>query len=114
MSLFSKWSERLGRWAAVFLAMAVFAAIPPTAHAVPAYAAQTGQPCQMCHVGGLGPQLTPFGRSFKIHGYTLRTTAFNVPLAAMVQASYDSTAKGAPGPVAPHYASNDNFTIDQI
>jgi len=87
---------------------------PGPAQAVPAYAAQTGQPCQMCHVGGLGPQLTPFGRAFKVHGYTLRTTPWNVPLAAMAQASYTSTAKAAPQPVAPLYAPNNNFTIDQI
>ena len=87
---------------------------PSPAQAVPAFAAQTGQPCQMCHVGGLGPQLTPFGRAFKVHGYTMRTTSWNVPLAAMVQASYTSTQKAAPQPVAPHYAPNDNFTIDQI
>ena len=36
------------------------------AQALPAFATQTGQPCQACHVGGLGPQLTPFGRNFKI------------------------------------------------
>ena len=34
------------------------------AAAVPAFAVQTGEPCQGCHVGGFGPQLTPFGREF--------------------------------------------------
>jgi len=45
---------------------------------VPAFAAQTGLACQACHVGGFGPQLTPFGRQFKINGYTQRTASFNV------------------------------------
>ena len=108
---FSSWPLRL---VGALLALAALAMTPRQALAVPAFAAQTGQPCQMCHVGGLGPQLTPFGRSFKIHGYTLRTTAFNVPLSAMLEASYVSTAKSAPQPVAPHYASNNNVTIDQI
>jgi hypothetical protein len=40
------------------------------AHAVPAFAVQTGQPCTACHIGAFGPQLTPFGRAFKIGGYT--------------------------------------------
>ena len=108
---FSSWPLRV---VSALLAVAALPMAPRQALAVPAFAAQTGQPCQMCHVGGLGPQLTPFGRSFKIHGYTLRSTAFNVPLSAMLEASYVSTAKAAPQPVAPHYAANDNFTIDQI
>ncbi|HUA51788.1 MAG TPA: hypothetical protein VMB81_06475, partial [Candidatus Sulfotelmatobacter sp.] len=40
------------------------------AHALPSYAAQTGQACAACHVGSFGPQLTPLGRAFKIGGYT--------------------------------------------
>ncbi len=101
-------------FALAWFAVSALAFIPTRAFAVPAFAAQTGQACQMCHVGGLGPQLTPYGRSFKIHGYTMRTTPFNVPVSAMVEASYVSTAKNAPEPVAPHYAANDNVTIDQI
>jgi hypothetical protein len=31
--------------------------------------AQTGQPCSARHVGAFGPQLTPFGRAFKIGDY---------------------------------------------
>jgi hypothetical protein len=96
------------------LALSIYIVTAQSAQAVPAYAAQTGQPCQACHVGGLGPQLTPFGRNFKLHGYTLRTTAFNVPVSAMLQASYTSTQKPAPGPVSPSFASNENFAIDQI
>jgi hypothetical protein len=92
----------------------MLALAPTQAPALPAFAAQTGQPCQMCHVGGFGPQLTPFGRAFKIRGYTLRTDTFNAPLAAMAQAAFVETAKSAPQPVAPHYGANDNFTIDQI
>jgi hypothetical protein len=30
--------------------------------------AQTGLPCSACHIGF--PQLTPFGRRFKLEGYT--------------------------------------------
>ena len=108
-------ADSLVAWFTLILcALAALALSATGASAVPAFAAQTGQPCQMCHVGGLGPQLTPFGRSFKIHGYTMRASPFNVPVSAMVEASYVSTAKSAPGPVAPHYAANDNFTIDQI
>jgi hypothetical protein len=39
------------------------------AHAVPSFARQTNLPCQSCHT--VYPELTPFGRSFKMHGYTM-------------------------------------------
>jgi hypothetical protein len=39
------------------------------AHAVPSFARQTGLPCASCHT--VFPELTPFGRSFKLNGYTL-------------------------------------------
>jgi hypothetical protein len=44
------------------------AAFPLPAHAIPSFARQTGQPCATCHVDF--PQLTPFGRRFKLGGYT--------------------------------------------
>ena len=51
-------------------AFAVLLLYASPSQAVPNFAMQTGQPCVMCHVGGFGPQLTPFGRAFKIGGYT--------------------------------------------
>src|SRR5215471_18955947 len=60
---------------------------PRPAEAVPAFAEQTGQPCKACHVGGFGPELTPFGREFKLGGYTLRAHA-SIPLSAMAIASF--------------------------
>src|SRR6202043_2241316 len=41
----------------------------PSAQALPSYARQTGQPCGACHTDF--PALTPFGREFKLGGYTL-------------------------------------------
>src|SRR5437899_816823 len=40
-----------------------------TANAVPSYARQTGLACQGCHT--VFPELTPFGRSFKLNAYTI-------------------------------------------
>lgn len=37
--------------------------------AIPAFSRQTGLPCSACH--NQFPQLTPFGRKFKLNGYTL-------------------------------------------
>jgi len=50
--------------------IAVCICIAPNAHALPSYARQTGQRCAACHVGGNWPQLTPWGRFFKLAGYT--------------------------------------------
>ena len=41
------------------------------ARAVPSFARQTGMSCVMCHTNF--PQLTPFGRRFKLNGYTMTT-----------------------------------------
>ena len=83
-----------------------------TASAVPSFADQTGMACQACHVGGFGPQLTTFGREFKLNGYTLRTKPFNVPLSAMAIGSYTHT-KADQVPPPDGLKSNDNFTFDQ-
>ncbi len=83
------------------------------AQAVPSFADQTGQPCQACHVGGFGPQLTPFGREFKLGGYTMRAKSWNVPLAAMAIASYTHTKKDQV-PAPDHLEPNNNFALDQV
>ena len=59
------------------------------ADAVPSFNRQTGQNCVACHAGGQFPDLTPYGRLFKLTGYTIGERAF--PLAAMGVASYTKT-----------------------
>ena len=85
-----------------------------SALAVPSFAIQTDHPCQSCHVGGFGPQLTPYGREFKLHGYTERANKWNMPISAMAVASYIRTQKDQPSPPVTHYATNDNTTLDQV
>jgi hypothetical protein len=97
------------------LALPLAAAFSDAAKALPAYAAQTAQPCQACHIGGFGPQLTPFGREFKLNGYAMRAgEGFNVPVSAMAIASFVNTAKDQSAPPAKNYGTNNNFTIDQV
>jgi hypothetical protein len=48
-------------------------AFKQNAHAVPSYSRQTGLPCATCHFAP--PELTPFGRKFKLEGYTFTTKA---------------------------------------
>jgi hypothetical protein len=58
------------------------------ANAVPSYARQTGQNCIACHVSF--PELTPYGRYFKLTGYTIGTRQL-LPFAAMAQVGITST-----------------------
>ena len=92
-------------------ALVLAAAITRPAVAVPAFAQQTGQPCKGCHVGGFGPELTPFGREFKIGGYTLRTKP-SIPIAAMAISSFTHTRKDQE-PAPEHLSRNDNLVLDQ-
>jgi hypothetical protein len=91
------------------LLAALLAAVP--AQAVPLYARQTGQQCAACHNGF--PELTPYGRLFKLNGYTFGGGQSNLPpLSAMGVVSFTHTNAGQPGGAAPHYAANDNPNFD--
>ena len=62
------------------------------AQALPSFARQTGQPCGTCHTDF--PALTPYGRRFKLLGYTtgggeFRTTPFSSKAAQDARAEYD-------------------------
>ena len=81
------------------------------AQAVPAFAEQTGRNCAACHVGGFGPELTQFGREFKLGGYTLRMHGA-VPLSAMAVASWTHSAKDQVPPPE-HLSRNNNLVLDQ-
>lgn len=64
---------------------------PAPAQAIPVFARQTGVACAGCHAGGQFPELTPFGRQFKLTGYTLGTRT-EVPISAMAVASMAKVA----------------------
>ena len=82
----------------------------PDALAVPSYARQTGMACSTCHT--VFPELTPFGREFKLNGYVLdnmkqikgitveRTETMSLnqipPLSLMAQISYNHMSKALP------------------
>src|SRR6185312_3067941 len=83
--------------------------------AVPSFARQTGMTCAACHT--VIPELTPFGREFKLNGYVFdnmkqikgvnmqrrETLALNAiaPLSVMLQVSYTHTAKAVAAPQLP-------------
>lgn len=59
------------------------------AKAIPVFARQTGQNCVACHAGGQFPELTPYGRLFKLTGYTMGSRT--VPLSMMAVLDYTKT-----------------------
>lgn len=85
------------------------------AEAVPSFARQTGMPCQACHTSY--PELTQFGRNFKLNGYQVVGSAqveaagdadkppvkVNQipPLSAMFQTAYEKLGRAMPDPVVP-------------
>ncbi len=105
-----------GRTTIAILACAValvfFAGFAPQSFAVPSFARQTGLACEGCHT--VFPELTPFGRAFKLNGYLIDNlpqvkgmTTDNKealllnwlpPLSIMFQTSYTSTSKALPDP----------------
>jgi hypothetical protein len=103
---------------AVALAIAAIAQ-PPTASALPSFARQTGQPCATCHTAF--PELTPYGREFKLRGYTAGGTRcgdvdrfteegaaeeeMQIPIAGMTTPVFTHVQKGLP--------DNNNSVVQQ-
>lgn len=91
------------------------------ANAVPSFARQTGLPCSACHT--IFPELTAFGREFKLNGYTLtgikqieasggpakENLKINSipPLSAMLQVGFTRLDKAVPN------EQNDNIEFPQ-
>ena len=79
------------------VAVLAMAAWTGSAEAVPSFARQTGQECIACHVSF--PELTPYGRYFKLTGYTIGKTAITaeginyIPGAVMAQVSVTNTRR---------------------
>ncbi len=97
----------------------------PDAEAMPSFSRQTGQACSSCHTQSFGPNLTPFGRDFKLGGYTMgggSGKAAELPkFSGMVMGSFTNTQKAqtvqsADQPDAalrPTYSPNNNVTFDE-
>ena len=84
------------------------------ASAVPSFARQTGQPCAACHTAF--PELTPFGRRFKLSGYTLQGGDSKLPpIAAMIMPGFTHTqAPYDPGSQPAGLKTNDNLVVQQV
>lgn len=80
---------------------------PAPAQAIPVFARQTGMACAGCHAGGQFPELTPFGRQFKLTGYTLGTRT-ELPISAMAVASMAKVANTGNNAGGLDFAKNGN------
>lgn len=93
----NKWGARLtraGAWMAGLMGWLALC-LPAQVQAVPAFARQTGQNCVACHAGGQFPELTPYGRLFKLTGYTIGERT--IPISGMGLVSSSSIAKAPDG-----------------
>ena len=112
--------SRLRRFAMQFaLALALvlgvaYTAIQPAA-ALPSFARQTGQPCATCHTAF--PQLTPYGRRFKLMGYTATGGEYAFPpyppLAIMLQSGFTHTNTDLGPPGGDFNTPNNWLDVDQ-
>ena len=103
---------RAAGWLAPILAILLLASMRP-AEAVPSFTRQTGQPCATCHTAF--PELTPFGRNFKLTGYTMEGDTTSVPpIAAMLMPGFTHTQSKQDAPPAPGLKTNDNLATQQI
>jgi hypothetical protein len=85
-------------------------AVEPAA-AIPSFARQTGQTCSACHTAF--PQLTPFGRRFKLGGYTLEGGDSTLPpLAMMVQSTYTNFGRALTAPAGTYAPPSPNGGFD--
>ena len=102
-------------WGLAGASLSLLLAGVSTAHAVPSFARQTGMACQACHT--VFPELTPFGRSFKLNGYQIdnlpqvqgitSSKEYELllnqvpPLSIMFQTSYTKTRQPLPDSAVP-------------
>jgi hypothetical protein len=85
--------------AALVSGLALYGGAADRASALPSFARQTGQTCSTCHTAF--PQLTPYGRRFKLGGYTAGGGDDRnlPPVSFMIQGSFTNLGKGLNAPM---------------
>ena len=104
-----------------FIAFLVLTLMSVNVNALPSFSRQTGESCSECHTQSFGPNLTTFGREFKLGGYTMgggKGLAAKLPaVSGMVAGSFTNTQKdlsGLPDNADKQgYNKNNNFTFDE-
>lgn len=97
---------------AAWLLFVASAGWPTVVSALPSFARQMEMQCIVCHTEF--PELTAFGRQFKLSGYTMSAGQSKLPpIAFMVQPSWTHTQKAQAGGAAPGFSANDNYATTQ-
>jgi hypothetical protein len=112
-------------WVLPCLAFGLCVSLTTPGWAVPSFARQTGMACAACHT--VFPELTPFGREFKLNGYVLdnikQITGINIdsretlalnsipPISAMVEVSYTHTSTAIPDSALPGAFAKDGEVL---
>jgi len=100
------------------IAVAVFISVlvPDDAYAVPSMGRQMGLPCASCHT--VYPELTPFGRQFKLRGFSMSgppredSLLTILPVSGLLQSSITSTANtNSPGARSSDFLRNDDLIL---
>ena len=100
-------------------------AFAPGAYAVPSYTRQTALTCAACHT--IYPALTPFGRQFKLNGYTMTgltqvmakatpqapamSLNRDMPVSTIVEAGLTSLNRAIPGQQNPSSAFPQSLSL---
>ena len=122
------YKHRIRRFLPQALLLGVCASVVAPSWAVPSFARQTGMACAACHT--VFPELTPFGREFKLNGYVLdnmkqitgittearSTLALSQipPISMMLQVSYTHTGSPLPdSAITGAYAKNGDVLFPQ-
>src|SRR5271167_4282751 len=117
---------RLGALAVIVFGGAALTLVSTPSQAVPSFARQTGLACEACHT--IPPELTPFGRRFRLNAYTLttrpplvsdiddhkRNTVWltDIPgISILLQATYDHWDRPPPDSVQPATAKSQSDTL---
>src|SRR5580704_10563772 len=103
-------SHYIRRYIPIWASLGLCVSLTTPSWAVPSFARQTGMACAACHT--VFPELTPFGREFKLNGYVLdnikqitgidtsarQTLAINSlpPISMNLMVSYTHTAEPLP------------------
>jgi hypothetical protein len=97
--------------ASVLAVVVVYSVGIRPAQALPSYARQTGQQCAACHNGF--PELTPYGRQFKLNGYVWSGGTWNLPPIAveLLSPTFTNVRKGMAGGLAPGFGFNNDFAF---
>src|SRR5450631_1849440 len=116
---------KLESWHLTLIALFLLGGLSTSSWAVPSFARQTGMTCAACHT--VFPELTPFGREFKLNGYVLdnikQITGINIdnrqtlalnstpPISMMVQVSYTHTGTALPDSALPGALAKDGEVL---